>query len=131
MRDMPGLRRLWLPFHVAEPGGAQTAPILMARLARAMIDPDYRDDDAWVRKGRAAFLDHRERWDDPAMSRSIGGLLGNDLGQMRVQFNPPTYVVEPAYRDANLGLWAFGAVQPHGRKSVVGGKSVVAMCTSG
>src|SRR3546814_14587311 len=46
------------------------------------------------------------------MSRSIGGLLGNDLGQMRVQFNPRTYVVEPAYRDDNLGLWDFGADQP-------------------
>lgn len=112
MADMPGLRRLWLPFHVAEPGGAQTAPVLMARLARAIIDPGYRDDDAWVRKGRSAFLDHRDRWHDPAISRSIGGLLGNDLGQMRVQFNPRTYVVEPAYRDDNLGLWDFGADPP-------------------
>jgi len=112
MQEMPGLRRLWLPFHVAEPGGAQVAPILMARLARALIDPEYADDDAWVRKGRDAFLAQRDRWHDPAISREIGGLLGNDLGQMRVQFNPRTYVVEPPYRDDNLGLWDFGADQP-------------------
>ena len=46
---------------------------------------------------------------DPAASRRVGGLLGNDLGQMRVQFNARTHVVEPAYRDDNLGLWDFGA----------------------
>ena len=42
------------------------------------------------------------------MSRSIGMLLGNDLGQMRVQFNFKTYLVEPLYRDDNLFLWDFG-----------------------
>ena len=46
--DLPGLRRLWLPFHVAAPGGAVTAPALMARLARALLDPIYADDHGWV-----------------------------------------------------------------------------------
>ncbi len=101
----PGLRRFWLPFHLAEPTGVVTAPALMARLARALLDPDYFDPHGWVNKGRDLFLAERARWTDPAISRSIGGLLGNDLGQMRVQFNPRTYVVEPAYRDDNQGLW--------------------------
>ena len=39
-------------------------------------------------------------------------LLGNDLGQMRVQFNAKTYVVEPLYRDDGLGLWDFGDDAP-------------------
>ena len=39
-------------------------------------------------------------------------LLGNDLGQMRVQFNAKTYVVEPVYRDDGLGLWDFGENAP-------------------
>ena len=39
-------------------------------------------------------------------------LLGNDLGQMRVQFNVKTYVVEPVYRDDGLGLWDFGENAP-------------------
>jgi len=101
----PGLRQFWLPFHLADACGVVTAPALMARLARALIDPDYFDPHAWVTKGRELFLAERVRWSDPAISRSIGGLLGNDLGQMRVQFNPRTYVVEPAYRDDNQGLW--------------------------
>ena len=105
--ELPGLRHFWLPFHLAESTGVVTAPALMARLARALIDPDYFDAHAWVNKGRDMFFAERVRWSDPAISRSIGGLLGNDLGQMRVQFNPRTYVVEPAYRDDNQGLWEF------------------------
>jgi hypothetical protein len=104
---LPGLRRFWLPFHLAEASGVLTAPALMARLARALLDPTYFDPHDWVNKGRDLFFFERARWTDPAISRSIGGLLGNDFGQMRVQFNPRTYVVEPAYRDDNQGLWDF------------------------
>lgn len=109
MREMPGLGRLWLPFHVARPGGAPVAVALLARLSRALIDPGYDDPDGWVAKGRALF-EHAARDDltDQALSRRIGGLLGNDLGQMRLQFDAKTYVVQPAYRDDNLGIWDFG-----------------------
>lgn len=116
---LPGLRRLWLPFHVAEPSGAPIAPLLMARLARALIDDDYDDPDAWVNKGRALFMEARSHWHDPAVSRRIGGLLGNDLGQMRVQFNPRTYVVEPPYRDDNAGLWDNAEPPPHDQADAV------------
>lgn len=104
----PGLRRWWLPHHAATAAGAATAPVLLARLARALLDPDYEDDDGWVRKGREMFFAERDRWRDASISRAIGGLLGNDLGQMRVQFNAKTYVVEPVYRDDHQGLWDFG-----------------------
>jgi hypothetical protein len=108
IRDMPGLRWLWLPFHTATSSGQATAAGLMMRLARALIDPDYQDPDAWVDKGRMLFAAASDRWTDPAVSREIGGLLGNDIGQMRLQFNAKSYVVEPAYRDDNLALWDFG-----------------------
>lgn len=107
-RTFPGLTRLWRSFHVAEPEGPLLALPLMARLSRALIDPDFDDPDPWVRKGRQMFNDQRANWEDAGISRAIGGLLGNDLGQMRVQFNPKTYVVEPAYRDDNLGIWDMG-----------------------
>jgi hypothetical protein len=105
MRVLPGLRRLWLPFHCAQASGMPSVPAMMARLARALIDADYCDDDAWVTKGRTLFYSARGDWHNPAISRQIGNLLGNDLGQMRMQFNSRTYVVEPPYRDDNLGLW--------------------------
>lgn len=107
IREFPGLRRLWLRFHIAQATGALTAPSLLARLSRALIDPDYEDVDGFVRKGRQMFYSRENDWHDPQLSRELGNLLGNDLGQMRVQFNARTYVVEPPYRDDNLGLWDF------------------------
>jgi hypothetical protein len=112
MQALPGLRRLWSPYHVAEPGGIATAPALLARLARALFDPFHADDDGFVAKGRRLFAAARDRLGDPAISREIGMLLGNDLGQLRVQFNAKTYVVEPIYRDDGIGLWDFGENAP-------------------
>lgn len=112
MRTLPGLRRLWAPYHVAAPSGVATAPVLLARLARALFDPNYIDDDGFIAKGRALFAAALPRIDDFTISREIGMLLGNDLGQMRVQFNARTYVVEPVYRDDGLGLWDFGENAP-------------------
>jgi uncharacterized protein YegL len=112
MRQFPGLRRLWSPYHIASPSGVVAAPILLARLARALFDPDYADDDAFVGKGRAMFAAAAARIEHAAISREIGMLLGNDLGQMRVQFNVKTYAVEPVYRDDGLGLWDFGENAP-------------------
>ena len=116
-REYPGLRRLWARYHVAKPGTALTAELLMPRLARALIDPDYKDDDPWVSRGRAMFLDHRNALDNPSISREIGGLLGNDIGQMRIQFNAKTYVVEPSYRDDNSGLWEHEELPPEQAES--------------
>ncbi|VVS97978.1 von Willebrand factor, type A [Roseovarius sp. EC-HK134] len=105
LRDMPGLIRLWLPFHTARFDGLATAPNLFAGLARALIDPASCPTHGWIRKGVAMFDAASGRLDDPAISREIGNILGNDLGQIRVQFDALSYVVQPAYRDDNLGLW--------------------------
>lgn len=105
-REMPGLARLWLPFHTVDPDGMATTPSLFARLARALIDPDFPIKHHWVQKGVTMFRDGMGQIENPALSRHIGNILGNDLGQTRVQFNARNYVVQPAYRDDNLGLWA-------------------------
>lgn len=108
MRRFPGLRRLWRTFHLAQAGGALTSASLMARLARALIDEDFEYDEPFVAKGRRLFFEHEACWGDQSISRTLGGLLGNDMGQMRVLFNIKTHVVEPAYRDDNQGIWDFG-----------------------
>jgi nitric oxide reductase NorD protein len=118
IRALPGLRRLWAPYHVATAAGVATAPTLLVRLARALFDPSYEDDDSFVAKGRLMFEARLSRLEDPAISREIGMLLGNDLGQMRIQFNARTYVVEPAYRDDGLGLWDFGEDAPSSAESL-------------
>lgn len=107
MRLYPGLRELWARWHVARPDGAMTAAGLMARLARALFDPDHEDPDGFVAKGRRLFADASDRLEDQNLSRAIGGLLGNDIGQMRLRFDAKGYVPEPIYRDDNLGLWEF------------------------
>ena len=116
MREFPGLKRLWLPLHVAQtpsslsPNNALMAPNMLARLARALIDPEFEDFDGWVMKARTEFFDRENDWRNPEISRELGGLLGNELGQMRVgwQFDMRNYVVEPPYRDDNMGVWDFG-----------------------
>src|SRR5581483_600889 len=55
IRDMPGLQRVWQPYHVAMPTFAVSAVSLMARLARALLDEDYVDDNPVVLKGRRMF----------------------------------------------------------------------------
>ncbi len=105
MRRLPGLRKLWAPFHTIEPSHLKTAPVILARLARALFDPDYVDHDGMVAKGRALFAGE-PTLDDPGLSRRIGNLLGNDIGQMRIQFDAKQFIIEPPYRDDNLGLWA-------------------------
>jgi len=105
MQHFPGLRRVWSPYHLAVADGPLTAPSLLARLARALFDPSFADPNGFIAKGRGMFEAVAHSMHDPAISREIGMLLGNDLGQMRVQFNAKTYVVEPAYRDDGHGLW--------------------------
>lgn len=108
-RELPGLRRLWLGFHSAAAGQGTDLESLLARLARALIDPDHDDPHPWVAKGRGFFeegvAEGRAPFDDPAALRRAASILGNDLGQMRVQFNARAYAVAPAYRDDNAHLW--------------------------
>ena len=104
MRRFPGLRRLWAPFHTIEPSHLKTAPVILARVARGLFDLDHPDDDAIVAKARALFRAEPDLA-DASLSRRIGSIIGNDIGQMRIQFDAKGYVIEPAYRDDNLGLW--------------------------
>ena len=111
MRRFPGLRRLWGIFHTTKPSALRDAPSLFARLARALFDPAYEDADGFIAKSRALFA-AETNLSDPELSRRIGGVLGNDVGQMRIPFNPKAFVIEPAYRDDNLGFWALPPPPP-------------------
>ena len=107
---MPGLRGLWGSFHIAEPAHGNTFVVLMLRLARALLDRDYDDPHPWVVKARRVFNEATDGGHDPqrltpVTLRDMASRLGNDIGQMRLQFNYRDYVVEPAYRDDNAWLW--------------------------
>ena len=107
---MPGLRRLWGSLHIAESAHGNTFVVLMLRLARALLDREYDDPHPWVVKARRLFLEATDGGCDPhrltpVTLRDMASRLGNDIGQMRLQFNYRDYVVEPAYRDDNAWLW--------------------------
>ena len=107
-RELPGLRRLWLRFHekpASSGDGLETFDGLAVRMARALLDPDHPEDNPWVLKARALFFDPANDLTDPGLSRRLGSLLGNDIGQMRLRFNVKTWVIEPLYRDDNSFLW--------------------------
>ena len=108
--ELPGLRRLWLGFHHAEPAHGNTFVVLMLRLARCLLDARHDDPHPWVIKGRRLFFEATDGSRAPerlpsAALRDMASRLGNDIGQMRLQFNYREYVVEPAYRDDNAYLW--------------------------
>lgn len=110
----PGLRALWGRFHCASGEKNElTFGSLAARLARALHDPAYQDQNHWVNKGRELFeAAAAGGLDDPDPFAEVGNILGNDLGQMRVRFVPELYAVQPAYRDDNSFLWEFDADAP-------------------
>ncbi len=102
---MPGLRRLWLQFFDGRSHQATSAEALLLRLSHALLDPARLDDNPWVIKARERYAAWQSAGGDADGLRAIGVLLGNDLGQMRVQFNAKSYLPEPLYRDDNLFLW--------------------------
>ncbi len=110
-RGLPGLGRLWRSLHRATPElGPGFAPLL-ARLARALIDPDYCDPHPWIAKGRALFAAAGSADATAAELNRAASLLGNDIGQMRLQFNDRERVMDPDYRDDNRWLWQAESTQ--------------------
>jgi nitric oxide reductase NorD protein len=110
---LPGLRRLWASLHTVGPNDGANAPTLMLRLARALADPAYTDPHAWVGKARALFFSD-ELGTVPSVTgaadlRRLATRLGNDLGQMRLRFNAPSWRPGPDYRDDARWMWPAGA----------------------
>jgi len=108
-RELPGLRRLWLPFHTVNLSDTPNFEDLLRRLARCLLDPSHHDPHPWVVKGRQLFFvdDAGEMLAlrQPEALRHAASLLGNDIGQMRLQFNARLSQVMPSYRDDNSCLW--------------------------
>ena len=64
------------------------------------MDPALADDNHWVNKARDLF-EAQPDLDDAAAFRRLASVLANDLGQMRVRFNPQQHAVPVPYRDDN------------------------------
>ncbi|MGH8817566.1 MAG: nitric oxide reductase activation protein NorD [Achromobacter pestifer] len=105
----PGVRRWFRPFVPPPPDPSDLGfTALIQRMSRLLMDPDLRDDNHWVNKARTLFEAQAVDLSDTAAFRRLASTLANDLGQMRVRFNPHQYAVPVPYRDDNAYLWDYG-----------------------
>lgn len=104
LRDFPGLKRLWTFQHTATPAHNQTATDYLNRLARALLDPDYRDDDPWISRGRMLFLAAGDLEKDN-FSWDLGMELEESLRKRKIRFDAAANSAFPPYRDDNRNFW--------------------------
>jgi Nitric oxide reductase activation protein len=77
------------------------------RLARALLDESYVDDDPWIAEGRALFAAAQDKLDTNQTSWDIGVQLAHSIGEKKLAFNPRTDVLTAPYRDDNRYFWEF------------------------
>ena len=82
---------------------------LIESFSKALVLGQAGQESYWVHKARTLFIEHERHYglDDYDGFRRIASVMANDLGQMRVQFNPLQYVVPLAYHDDHSYLWNF------------------------
>lgn len=113
-RDFPGVHG-WFAASLApvpDPLDLRFAALL-ARMDRVLMLPAWQDDNHWVNKARRLFDETvaGAGLEDYDAFRAIASILANDLGQMRVRFEPQDYAVPAPWRDDNSYLWDFGEAE--------------------
>ena len=82
---------------------------LIEELTTALVQGLTGQESFWVNKACTLFFAHEKQYglEDYDGFRRIASIMANDLGQMRVQFNPQQYIVPLAYHDDHSYLWNF------------------------
>jgi len=104
IRTYPGLKHLWTKQHTATPLANQTAGNYLNRLARALLDDQYQDDDLWIAQGRALFKSINDL-ENELISRDIGIQLADTFQEKKIKFDFHTDKLSAPYRDDNRYLW--------------------------
>ncbi|MGQ9659465.1 MAG: nitric oxide reductase activation protein NorD [Thermochromatium sp.] len=114
IRDFPGLQKLWLQFFTApagtdEPGVSHPMLDLMMRLARALLDADYRDPETFVNESADAF---RAAFAATPEDNRISWIAGVEFYNRAIQGYavPSLRILEDwpiPYRDDNDYVWDF------------------------
>jgi nitric oxide reductase NorD protein len=104
IRKYPGLRRLWASLHDATPRDNKTAGDYMNRLARALLDETYQDDDPWIAEGRELFKSARNL-ENPRVSREIGVALADSFLKKNIKYNFGLDMLWAPYLDDNQSMW--------------------------
>lgn len=107
IQDYPGVIDWFIEFHIKEISCSQLSfSSLISRMNLALIDSQYQDNSYWVNKAKNMFEAQKDLSNYSAFRR-LGSILANDMGQMRLPFDPHYYVVSPSYRDDNSFLWDY------------------------
>lgn len=104
IRSFPGLKKLWIQQHTITPAHDGTAQDYLDRLARALLDDAYRDDDPWIVQGRELFRAAADLADD-RMAWNMGIALARTLREKKLKFRPSAAMHGAAYRDDNRCVW--------------------------
>ena len=109
IQRFPGLLLVWSQFHTATPKDVASVGDYLNRLARALLDEAYQDEDNWVQQGCALFAQAlaADRLGHPQTSWEIGVTLAHTLKDKGLAFHPRSDVLSAPYRDDNRYFWAF------------------------
>lgn len=107
IRRFPGLKQLWCKLHTATPAMNRTVGDFLNRLARALLDENYSDNEPWILEARLLFKLAQEKLDSHMTSWEIGVQLAHSLMGKKIPFNPRTDLLTAPYRDDNRYFWEF------------------------
>ncbi len=129
VREFPGMKQMWSAFHAkVREVSCPTSPVvsLLERLAYALLDDSYHDDDGLIQEMAAAFRDELgKRPEDNQLSWDLGITFYNKLGEHAGV--PSLRVLESMaipYRDDNRYCWASDEVAWHEAEYITAPKQV-------
>jgi nitric oxide reductase NorD protein len=118
VQEFPGMKQMWVPFHAkVREVSCPTDPVVgfLERLAYALLDENYHDDDGLIQEMAAGFrAELATRAHDNQISWDFGVTLCNRLGERGAI--PSLRVLESMaipYRDDNRYCWASDEIAWH------------------
>ena len=90
IRRFPGLRKTWASLHTATPDMNTSMGDYLNRLARALLDPDYQDEDSWITEGKMLFAAAQDQLGSYQVSWDIGVQLRPRFKDKQIPFTART-----------------------------------------
>lgn len=107
MQSFPKLRMLWSRLHKATPAQCASVGDYLDRVARALLDAAYADDNPIVADMRVRFANARHDLRYNTLSREVGLALAEHLDALPLAYRPARDLLSVPYRDDNRHTWEF------------------------
>ncbi|EIJ34440.1 nitric oxide reductase activation protein NorD [Thiothrix nivea] len=106
IKAFPGLKQIWLNLLPTDQSKTDSTGALLDRMARAMADENYcNDDHPLVEAARALFQQASDRLSEQRLAWEIGRELAKQAESLGIRFNPNKDLPANPYRDDNRYLW--------------------------